>query len=136
MITSDRQVAVTKEKIQDLLESLRLMEKDTRTLIKASKIQIEVLIEDLNAEIKEYESLKTKGLEAIEISDLSDIMLLPIKYRIAKRMTQELFAKKVDMPLRMICRYESENYRNITGGNLYKILDKLHLKIFGKIKEA
>jgi len=136
MITSDKQLAVTKERIQDLLESLKLMENDSRTLIKASKLQIEGLIQELKGEIRDYESLKTKGVEAIEISGPIDIMLLPIRYRIAKGMTQELFAKKVDMPLRMICRYESENYRNITGGNLQKILSKLHLKFFGKIKEA
>ncbi len=136
MLTSDKQVAVTKERINEFLEALKLMDKDSRPLAKASKFQIEALIQELKAKIEEYESLKTKGIEAIEISGPSDIMLLPIKYRIAKRMTQELFAKKVEMPLRMICRYESEDYRNITGGNLQKILDKLHLKIFGKIKEA
>ena len=136
MITSDRQLGVTKNKIEELLESLKLISKDSKALAKASRVQIEVLIQELRAQIEEYESLKTKGLDAIEISGPSDIMLLPIKYRIAKRMTQELFAKKVEMPLRMICRYESENYRNITGGNLQKILNKLHLKIFGKIKEV
>ena len=136
MITSDKQVLVTKKRIDEFLEYLKLIEKDTRIIAKASKFQIEGLVQELREQIYEYETLKTKGVEAIEISGPSDIMLLPIKYRIAKRMTQELFAKKVDMPLRMICRYESENYRNITGGNLHKILDKLHLKIFGKIKEA
>ena len=136
MITSDKQVLVTKKRIDEFLEYLKLIEKDTRIIAKASKFQIEGLVQELREQIYEYETLKTKGVEAIEISGPSDIMLLPIKYRIAKRMTQELFAKKVDMPLRMICRYESENYRNITGGNLQKILDKLHLKIFAKIKEA
>ena len=51
-------------------------------------------------------------------------------------MTQENFAKEVEMPLRMITRYESEGYRNITGENFHKILQKLHLKIPGKLKEA
>ena len=40
-------------------------------------------------------------------------MLLPIKYRIAKHLTKEAFAKEVDVSVRMISRYEAEEYTNI-----------------------
>ena len=107
-----------------------------KPLAKASKIQSRAIVKELYAEVVEYEELKTKGLDAIELNDLSEIMLVPIKYRIAKHMTQESFAKLVDIPLRMIARYESEGYKNITGENFHKILQKLHLKALGKLKEA
>ena len=138
MITSDRQLSVTKKKIESLKESLKKLGEETREklLAKAAKIQTQSLIQELQSEVFEYEELKTKGLDAIKINDLSEIMLIPIKYRIAKKMTQETFAKEVEVPLRMIARYESESYRNITGQNLHKILQKLHLKIPGKLKEA
>jgi DNA-binding XRE family transcriptional regulator len=138
MITSERQLAVTKKKIQSLEDSLKKIEVDIKTkpLAKASKIQTQALIKELYAEVFEYEELKSKGLDAIQLNDLSEIMLVPIKYRIAKHMTQESFAKEVDVPLRMIARYESEGYRNITGETFHKILQKLHLKSMGKLKEA
>jgi DNA-binding transcriptional regulator YiaG len=136
MITSERQLAVTSQKIKDLRESLKKMETDAKPLTKASIVQTKVLIKELEKEVKDYETLRDKGVEAIEIKDLAEVMLLPIKYRIAKRMTQDSFAREVEVPVRMIARYESEGYRNITGENLHKILSKLHLKILGKLKEA
>jgi DNA-binding XRE family transcriptional regulator len=138
MITSDRQLAVTRKKIQSLEESVKKIEEEVKTkpLAKASKIQTQAIIKELYSEVFDYEELKAKGLDAIQLNDLSEIMLVPIKYRIAKRMTQEAFAKEVDIPLRMIARYESEGYRNITGENFHKILQKLHLKSIGKLKQA
>lgn len=137
MITSDRQLNVTRKKIQEMEETLKSLAKaKSSPLQKASKIQTQALLKELYAEVEEYQVLKEKGLDAIKLDDISEVMLLPIKYRIAKDMTQEAFAKKVDIPLRMIARYESEGYRNITGENFHKILQKLHLKSFGKLKEA
>ena len=138
MITSDRQLSVTMKQIDSLHESLEKLSKDAQVkpLTKASMIQTKALIKELQAEVAEYEDLKINGVEAIELNDLSEVMLLPIKYRIAKKMTQEHFAKIVDVPLRMIARYESDGYKNISGEKLHKILSKLHLKILGKLKEV
>jgi ribosomal protein L17 len=138
MITSERQLSTTNKKIESLQETMKKLTEEAKSkpLAKASKIQTQALIKELQQEVFEYEELKTKGLDAIELNDLADIMLIPIKYRIAKRMTQETFANEVEIPLRMIARYESEGYRNITGENFHKILQKLHLKLPGKLKEA
>lgn len=136
MITSERQLTVTNQKISDLQESIKKIEADAKPFAKSSIIQTKALIKELVEEVKEYETLRDKGLDAIEINDLAEVMLLPIKYRIAKHMTQDSFAKAVQVPVRMIARYESEGYKNITGENLHKILSKLHLKIPGKLKEA
>jgi hypothetical protein len=114
MIKSDRQLAITKKKITSLQDSLKKIKEAVKSnlLLKASKIQTQALIQELQDEVAEYEKLCSKGLEAIEIDDIADVMLIPIKYRIAKKMTQESFAKEVDIPLRMIARYESEGYKN------------------------
>jgi DNA-binding transcriptional regulator YiaG len=137
MITSDRQLAVTKKKVEILQESLGELsgDKAKSPFAKASGAQIQAFIKDLQSEVQEYEEIQAKGLDVIELKDLTDIMLIPIKYRIAKKMTQESFARKVDVPLRMIARYESEGYRNITGENFKKILSKLHLSVPGKLTE-
>ncbi len=136
MITSERQLAVANKKIQSLRESIKKMEAEAKPLARSSIIQTKALIKELQHEVEEYETLKEKGLEAIEINDLAEVMLLPIKYRIAKKMSQDSFAKEVNIPVRMIARYESEGYKNITGENLHKILSKLHLKIPGKLEEV
>ena len=137
MITSNRQLSVTKKKVESLQDSLGEFseEKEKQPFAKASMAQIQSFIKELQAEVREYEELQAKGLDVIELNDLTDIMLIPIKYRIAKNTTQENFARKVEVPLRMIARYESEGYRNITGENFKKILSKLHLKVPGKLTE-
>lgn len=136
MITSEKQLIVSRKKIVELRASILKMERDTKPFIKASVMELKSLIKKIEQEIKDYETLKEKGIEAIELNDLSEIMLLPIKYRIAKRMTQESFAREMEVPVRMIARYESEGYRNISGETLHKILKRLHLKILGKLREA
>lgn len=136
MITSKKQLAITNQKIQSLYDSIKKLEAKDGPLSKSAIIQTKSLIKGLKKEVEEYELLIEKGIDAIEINDLAEVMLLPIKYRIAKRMTRDAFAREVNFSERMIARYESEGYKNINGENFQKILSKLNLKILGKIKEA
>lgn len=137
MITSERQLNAAKKKIAFLQESLAEMQKPSKSVLaKSSMIQTHAMIEELEEEVREYETLSTEGLDAIHIESPKDIMLLPIKYRIAKHLTQEAFAKIVDVSVRMIARYEAEEYTNINGETLKKILNKLPVKLDGKLKEA
>lgn len=137
MITSQRQLKVTLEKIESFKISLSSKIKiKNPVLVKAARIEAQTMIEDLEALVGEYQDLVLNGLDAIKISTPEDLMLLPIRYRIAKKMTQESFAKSVDVSVRMIARYESEEYRNITGETLQKILHSIPLKFKGELKEA
>ena len=137
MITSDRQLNATKKKINSLTESLAKMEKSAKGILaKASVIQTEAMKQELDDDVSEYEKLCAGGLEAIELETPEDIMLLPIKYRIVKHLTKEAFAKEVDVPVRMISRYEAEEYTNITGETFKKILHNLPLTINGILKDA
>ena len=65
-----------------------------KLLAKAAKIQTQALVQELESEVLGYEELKTKGLDAIELNDLSEIMLIPIKYRIAKKNDSGKFCKR------------------------------------------
>jgi DNA-binding XRE family transcriptional regulator len=137
MITSQRQLKVTLEKIESFKSSLHSKIKIKNPILaKAARVETQTMIEDLEALVEEYQNLIKNGLNAIKISTPEDLMLLPIRYRIAKRMTQENFAKSVDVSVRMIARYESEEYRNITGETLQKILHSIPLKFKGELKEA
>ncbi len=137
MITSQRQLKVTLEKIESFKSSLRSKIKIKNSILaKAARVETQTIIEDLEALVEEYQDLVQNGLDAIKISTPEDLMLLPIRYRIAKKMTQENFAKSVDVSVRMIARYESEEYRNITGETLQKILHSIPLKFKAELKEA
>ncbi len=139
MISNSRQLETTKKQISSLREELQNIERSAKNkpFGKTALIQTQALIKSLQANVDEYEALTSKGVEAIQINDLAELMILPMKYRIAKRMTQEMFAKEVDIPLRTIARYEADEYKTVSGDNLHKILSKLktHLKILGKLQE-
>ena len=137
MIISERQLNVTKNKIKSLKEFLAEMKKSASGLLGDSAIiQTEALVQELESEVLEYEKLYAEGLDAIDIQSPEDIMLLPIKYRIAKHLTKEAFAKEVGVPLRMISRYEAKQYTNINGETLKKILHNLSLSLSGTLKEV
>ena len=138
MITSERQLKAANEKIESLKQSLRSKENANvkKLFAKAGRIQTQNLVNDLEKEIEDYEALKKKGVGAIKIDSFEDLFLLPIRYRIAKNMTQEEFANLVGIPLRQICRYESEEYSNISSETLKKILQGIPLKFFSRISES
>ncbi len=131
MITSDRQLKVTKEKIEDFKASLKQKpnEKMNPVLQKAARVQIEALIAELQEHVNDYEHLKSDGIPAIQVKTPMDIFLLPIRYRIAKNMSQEAFSQFVGVGLRQIARYEADGYENIQGDTLKRILEKLSLNL-------
>jgi len=131
MITSDRQLHVTKKKIEELKKSLAATpRKEINAILKkAANAQTQALIEELNAQIKEYEDLQSLGVKAIQFLSLEDVFLLPIKYRIAKHLSQEAFSDLVGVALRQIARYEADGYKNIQGDTLKKILSKLPVSL-------
>jgi HTH-type transcriptional regulator/antitoxin HigA len=131
MITSDRQLKVSKEKLVELKKSLEgsPATKINPILAKSGKVQAQALIQEIENEIAFYENLKLKGVAAIKLNSITDILNLPVMYRVAKGMSQEQFARLVEVGLRQIARYESEGYENINGENFKKILSKINLKL-------
>ena len=69
----------------------------------------------------------------LRIFSLHDLRVAPIRYRIAARMTIEGFARLVHVHSRQIARYESEDYQNVSWDTLLKILERLDVKIEGKM---
>lgn len=140
MIKSERQLKAAKEKVALLTESLtrRGNPRVNPVFQKSGKLQVQAMIKEIEAEIRRYEELKERGIAALRISSPTDILLLPIEFRIAKHLTQEEFADLVGIPLRQICRYELSEYSSINGENLKKILEKISSKItvVGQVSET
>ena len=136
MIVSERQLKAAKKKAKLLEKSIKKMEGKKGPLVQPTIIQTQAMLKELQDEVSEYEALLGQGLEAIKIEFLKEIMLLPIKYRVAKNLSREDFAKEVGLPVRMIARYEAGGYTNINGETFKKILDTLPLTIEGIRKKA
>jgi len=135
MITSDRQYTTAQEKVAMLQTSLKApIKKGVPEIIaKASKGQLKELISELEAEIKEYDSICHTKPSKIQINSLEDLMVAPIRYRLASHMSVEAFARKVEISARQIMRYEAENYQNSNTTTLNKILGRINIKLKGKV---
>ncbi len=135
MITSDKQYAVAKEQLAMLTESLSSPKKeDVPDLIeKASKAQLQELIDEIQLKLEEYDALKDSKPSDIEIHSLDDLMIAPIRYRIAAHMSVDAFGRKVGVSARQIARYELESYRNTNSSTLRKILEVLNIHLDGRI---
>ena len=140
MITSDKQYIAAKEQLNLLMQSLsEPIKKDVPAVVQAAaKSQVNELIAEIKSKIDEYSKLVKNHNDdvIIEIHSLDDLLVAPIRYRLANHMSIEVFGRKVGISARQIARYEKEEYKNITTSTLQKILGNLDIHIDGKIAMA
>lgn len=137
MITSDKQYKAAVAQLEMLSFSLSLPKKKNvpDVVENAARNQLKELINEIKENIDEYTQLtkSDNNQTAIEIHSLDDLLLAPIRYRLARHMSIDVFGQKVGVSPRQIARYEKEEYRNITTNILQKILKKLDVHINGLI---
>lgn len=135
MITSEIQYAAAQNKLAVLHQSLEAQVKPDvpAAIANASKAQINGLIGQIENELAEYVQLKGSDPSQIRINCLDDLMLTPIRYRLAANLSVDAFGRKVDVSARQIARYEQEGYRNTNTMTLHKILQALNIRLDGQV---
>jgi DNA-binding XRE family transcriptional regulator len=135
MIRSDKQHQAAKKQLVSLRKALAAgaHAKAPEAVIRAARGQTAELAAQIEKEIKDYEQLQKTQAKELRIFSLHDLRVAPIRYRIAARMTIEGFARLVHVHSRQIARYESEDYQNVSWDTLLKILERLDVKIEGKM---
>ena len=138
MITSAKQRQTTEKKLKMLKDSLNAPNKPNipEVISKAARLQAKELIVELQREIDEY--LKTGKMKPSEIpiKTVDDLMVAPIRYRISSHLSVDKFARLVDISPRQILRYESQAYQNSSIANFKKILERINIKLKGKIEKV
>ena len=135
MIRSEKQYQAAKKQLVSLRKALAAgaHAKAPEAVIRAARGQTAELAAQIEKEIKDYERLQKTQAKELRIFSLHDLRVAPIRYRIAARMTIEGFARLVHVHSRQIARYESEEYQNVSWDTLLKILERLDVKIEGKM---
>ena len=133
MIKSERQLAITKKKLEELKRSLsHIKEKyagDEKKIKFYSKGVLEH-IEQLAQEVVEYDKIKYSAVpEKLHASDLFDIRNQIIKLRIAKGITQAELASRLGVPQSEISRFEREGYEGYSVKMLERILEALNTDV-------
>lgn len=140
MITSDKQYKAAKEQLDMLIKSLSApLKKDVPLIVvEGARSQLKELIAEIKSNIDEYSQLIKNDSDDvfIEIHSLDDLLVAPIRYRLAAHMSIDGFSRKVGISARQIARYEKEEYRNINASTLQRILKTLDVHIDGMLPKV
>jgi transcriptional regulator with XRE-family HTH domain/dephospho-CoA kinase len=139
MIKNERQYRITKAQADSFSRALKKLE-GTPPAVGVHpllhKAQIDGLrgqMVDLQAELDEYESLRSGKRQAIEIESFDDLPKALIQARIAGGMTQEDLAAKVGIKHQQIQRYEATDYRSASLDRVGEIARALSIEATGRL---
>jgi transcriptional regulator with XRE-family HTH domain len=136
MITNERQYKITRTQADRFRQTLAGLATDQLTpagvhprLIQAEREALESQLEDLDAEIAEYEHLKTANVPVISIGTFDGFAEGLIKARIAAGLSQKALAERVGLKEQQIQRYEAERYASASYQRLRAIAAAIGVRI-------
>lgn len=136
MIKNDRQYRITKTEAEKFAKTLAhfiaYSDKDEKMHPVHRQAQIDALqsqLDDLYAEIEEYEALKSGKYKVIELDSFEELPRALIQARIASGLSQRELAERLGLKEQQIQRYEATEYASASFERLKEIIDVLGLKI-------
>jgi ribosome-binding protein aMBF1 (putative translation factor) len=133
MIKNERQYTITKaqaRKFKDAIEAMSLGKTHTHPLlVKAQRDALESQIAELEAQLKEYEKLRSGKLKKLKKSRFQDLPLELIRARIARGMTQKDLAKELGLKEQQIQRYEETEYASASLARVYEVIKALDIEV-------
>ena len=114
MIKNERQYRITRAQADGLsrtLENLGQRAEGVHPLIaKAREDALRSQIEELQAELRDYESLLSGGFEPDDLQAVAHLPTMLIRARIALGLTQKDLAERLGLKEQQIQRYEATDY--------------------------
>lgn len=136
MITNERQYKITRSEADRFQKAISELasEKTVRTdihprLIQAEREAMQSQLADLQAELADYDRLKSADLSVISIGSFDELADGLIKARIASGLSQKALAERLGMKEQQIQRYESERYASASYQRLREISGALGVRI-------
>jgi DNA-binding XRE family transcriptional regulator len=135
VIKNERQHRITKahaEKFRATLNELAATPRPKHVhpkLWEAQKAGVKSQLLDLEAELHEYETLKSVGPGTLELDSLEALPKVLIQARIAAGLTQEDLAARLGVKPQQIQRYEASDYQTVSFARLSEIARLLGLRV-------
>lgn len=136
MITNDRQYKIANTQVENFQHSLEMLAIEQTSaknihpkLLQVQRNAVEAQLNDLLAEVKEYEDLKEGKIAITEVANLRDLPIALIKARIANGLTQAELAEQIGVKMQQIQRYEAERYDTASLKTLIRIAEQLNISI-------
>ncbi|CAK3984476.1 HTH-type transcriptional regulator / antitoxin HigA [Vibrio crassostreae] len=133
MIKNSRQLALTKNQVQEFNTTIHAPEEGTSDthplLVQAQKNALIFQRDDLLKEIEEYEQLLSGEFAVFDVDNIADLPKALIRSRIYLGLTQKDLAEKLGMKEQQIQRYENTEYSSASFSTIVSIIRALDLKI-------
>ena len=140
MITNERQYKITRSEadrfrraIGELAANPAVREDIHPRLVQAEREAMESQLADLQAELAEYDRLKSSDLSVISIGSFDELADGLIKARIASGLSQKALAERLGLKEQQIQRYEAERYASASYQRLREIAGALGVRITNDI---
>lgn len=131
MIKNEKQYNISKKRLAEL--ELTIATKQPKILSNSKRegaLNSVVRIKNsLKEEIKQYESLKTKGIPLRRKVSVTQLPKILIEHKIAKGLTQKQFSEMLGIKEQQLQRYEAENFSSVSFGRLMKYIELVNIKI-------
>lgn len=139
MIKNERQLRITKSQLENFKQYLSLLERKkehgtNQTLRNAEENAIRNQINDLENQIREYESLWASKTNIPELHSFAEIPSALIKARISQGLSQRELAERVGLKEQQIQRYESTEYETASITRVGQVINALSLKVPGSFE--
>lgn len=137
MITNERQYRITKAEIARFEAALAHAWEDAADLSprlrQAMRDQFASQLEDLRAEVEEYEALRGGRVAVLEIESLGELPEVLIRARAAAGLSQRDLARKLGLQEQQIQRYEAQRYAGASFERLQAVADALGVMTHGRV---
>ncbi len=131
MITNQRQYLIAHSQAERFRKALAAP--DTTGLhpkaAKAMRAGLRSQLEDLEAEIAEYDALREGKITKLEAESIVGIGPALIKARIVRNLTQKELAERLQVAEQQVQRYESTQYQGVAAERLQQVADALRLGV-------
>ena len=136
MIANERQCKITKRKERRFHDAIERFDaqgseaSDVHPRIRqAEREAMESQLDDLRAELAEYDRLKAADLSVISTASVDELADGLIKARIAAGLSQRALAQRLGVKEQRVQRYEAERYASASYRRLCQVSDALGVPI-------
>ena len=131
MITNQRQYLNTQAQAERFRQALAAPDAEGLhpRAAKAMRDGLRSQLDDLEAELAEYDALREGRVVTLEAQSIVGIGEALIKARIVRRLTQKELAERLSLAEQQVQRYEATQYRGVAAERLQQVADALKLRV-------
>ena len=133
MITNERQYRITRAEVERFTAALAQPEEKLAHLHprirRAMREGAESQLEELQADLAEYEALRDGRVTVLELDSLRELPSALIRARIAAHLSQKVLAERLGIKEQQIQRYEATLYSGATFERLQAVAEALDVRV-------